>query len=124
MDVSDLITSGFIKVDNLAGGPMRAVIADVVPGRFGRPDMELQGGGTLGLNGTNLRTMSNAWGPLTEEWVGKEIELYVGKTTYEGKDRDSVLVRTISPHTAWKNKFGAPAGSQPRHKELDDEIPF
>jgi hypothetical protein len=123
MDVSDLITSGFIKVDTLASGPMRAVVSDVVDGRFGKPDLQLQGGGALGLNATNLRTMANAWGPETDNWIGKEIELYVGKTSYEGRDRDSVLVRTISPHTAWRSTSGVPR-PQPRHKELDDDIPF
>lgn len=123
MDISDQISSGFIKPEHL-DHPERAIIANVAPGRFDRPDMELQDGRTLGLNGTNLRTMNSAWGPLTEEWVGKEIELYVGKTTYNGQERDSVLVRTISPHIAWRSKMGAPAGSQARKKELDDDIPF
>jgi hypothetical protein len=120
MDVSDLLLSGFIKVDTLGGQPRRDVITGVIQGRFDRPDMELQGGGTLGLNATNLRTLASAWGPLTEDWVGKEIELYVGKTFYNGQDRDSVLVRTISPNTAWS---AAPIGT-PRRKELDDDIPF
>jgi hypothetical protein len=126
MDISDQInSSGFIKVPDLADGPRRAVIADVRPGRFKGPDMELQDGSVLSLNATNMRTLANAWGTETDGWIGKEIELYVGKTQFQGQDRDSVLVRTISPPI--------PLGERPKPKlkpasnssaELNDEIPF
>jgi hypothetical protein len=124
MDVSGMLMSGFIKADTVANGPVRGVIANVAPGKFERPDMELQDGGTLGLNATNLRTLSAAWGPETNEWIGKEVELYLGKTVYMGKEQDSVLVKAISPATPWRSRTGAPAGSQSRQKELDDDIPF
>jgi hypothetical protein len=123
MDISGHIGSGFIKAEHL-NGPERHVIANVADGKFDRPDMELQDGRVLGLNATNMRTMAAAWGNETNDWIGKEIELYAGKTMYQGQERDSVLVRTISPHTAWRSRTGAPAGSQSRQKELDDDIPF
>lgn len=127
MNIDDYISSGgFIKVETVmdAGGTIRDVITDVRPGSFDRPDMELQGGGVLGLNNTNSRTLKQAWGPNTDAWIGKEVELYIGKTTYKGSQQDSVMVRAISPHTEWRSRFGEPAGSKPRRKELDDEIPF
>lgn len=124
MKMGEYLGKGFIRAEHLSNGPERAVIANVEPGQYERPDLELQDGRKLGLNQTNLRTLCSAWGDESNDWIGKEIELYLGKTTFNNQDRESVLVRTISPRIPWRAKTGAPAGSQPRGKELDDEIPF
>jgi hypothetical protein len=124
MDISDQLLSGFIKVGDLARGPRRDVVAYVTMGRFGKPDVEFQGGGILSLNATNLRTIANAWGTETNDWIGKELEMYVGKVAYQGQDMPSVMVRTISPPIPPKPKqqqnlpTGTPRGFH------DDEIPF
>jgi hypothetical protein len=124
MDISDQISSGFIKVPDLAAGPRRAAIASVRPGRFERPDVEFQDGSILSLNATNMRILARAWGTETDAWTGKEVELYVGQTEFQGQKRDSVLVRAISPDI--------PKGQQPKPKPaagggrdpMDDAIPF
>jgi hypothetical protein len=126
MDISDQMTSsGFIKVPDLANGPERNVIDDVRPGRYERPDLFLQGGRMLSLNVTNMRALASAWGTETDAWIGKEVELYVGKIQFQGQDRDSVLVRAISPAIPLSERAKAP--SPPKQKlssELNDDIPF
>lgn len=126
MDISDQISSGFIKVADLAGGTRREVIADVRPGKYQNPDCEFQSGAVLTLNATNMRTMADVWGPETDAWTGKEIELYVGKTQYQGQDRDSVLVKTISPPipASERPKPTVAAPKSSRADDLSDEIPF
>lgn len=128
MDISDQISSsGFIKVPDLADGPRRAVIADVRPGRFKGPDMELQDGNILSLNATNMRMLANAWGTETDRWIGKEIELYVGKTQFQGETRDSVLVKTISPPVPLAERpqpKPKPAAKPAATVDMDDSIPF
>jgi hypothetical protein len=122
MDISDQLGSNeFIKVHHLTG-PRRDVIANVTEGRFG-PEAEFQGGGKLSLNQTNLRALANAWGPETDAWIGKEIELYVGKTTFNNEQRDSVLVRPISPVLTQAER-PTPKPKPPIQNDLDDEIPF
>jgi hypothetical protein len=122
MDISDQLLTGFIKFQHVADGPRRDVIAAVAPGRFG-PEAEMQGGGTLSLNQTNLRKLADAWGTETDRWIGKEVELYAGKTRYQGEDRDSVLVRTISPALTMAERAAAKPKQTLKH-DLNDEIPF
>jgi hypothetical protein len=129
MDISEQISSGgFIKVADLAGGPRREVIAEVRPGRYQNPDCEFQSGAILTLNATNMRTMAAVWGPETDAWTAKEIELYVGKTQYQGQDRDSVLVKTISPPIPIAERpKPKPAVAAPKRAapvDMDDSIPF
>jgi hypothetical protein len=125
MDISDQISSGFIKVSDLAGGPRRAAIAYVRPGRFERPDVEFQDGSMLSLNATNMRILARAWGTETDAWTGKEVELYVGKTEFQGQQRDSVLVRTISPAIpSAQQPKPKPAGGGGGRAPMDDGIPF
>jgi hypothetical protein len=123
MDISDQLLSGFIKVGDIAGGPRRDVVAYATRNRFGKTDLEMQGGGTLSLNQTNLRTIANAWGNETNDWIGKELEMYVGKVNYQGQDMDSVLVRTISPPIPPRPT--RPKTQPPSRGSFnDDEIPF
>jgi hypothetical protein len=129
MDVSNFVSSsGFIKPADLADGPRREVIADVRPGKYERPDMEFQSGGILSINGTNMRILTNAWGTETDAWAGKEVELYVGKTQFQGQDRDSVLVKTISPPIPSSERpKPKPTVAAPKSSladDLSDEIPF
>lgn len=125
MNINEYITTGgFIKTDTVADGPIRDCISDCKPGRFDRPDLYLQGGGILGLNGTNLRTLRSAWGPESDHWIGKEIELYLGQLKYNGTDNDSVLIRCISPPTPWRDKAVEQHKALPLKQDLSDEIPF
>jgi len=113
VDVSGYLSTHFVKVSDLAGGSRRCVISEIEIGKFERPDVRFQDDTALGLNVTNLRTLSNAWGPETDGWIGREVELFVGKLKYNGAENDAVLVRPISP-------------AVPRTVAVDmnDEIPF
>jgi hypothetical protein len=124
MDISDQISSGFIKVPDLAGGTRRAVIAEVRPGKYERPDVEFQDGSMLSLNATNLRTLAAAWGTETDLWVGKEVEAYVGKTTYNGKEQDSVLLLPISPPIPLAERPPPKPKPAAAMTPMDDEIPY
>lgn len=129
MNIDSYITSsGFITSDTVYGGPIRDTIADCKMGKYEKLNLHLQGGGILGLNQTNLRTLRNAWGPESENWVGKEIELSLGQTKWQGEDKDTVVLRPVSSPTAWnKQAVGqnpltrAPASSA---KDFDDSVPF
>jgi hypothetical protein len=124
MDISDQIISGFIKVQHLTDGPRRDVIAGVAQGRFGL-EIEFQDGSKLGLNQTNLRKLADAWSTETDHWIGKEVEMYAGKTQYQGEQRDSVLVRPISPALSMAERpKPKPKQSPSGGGDMNDEIPF
>jgi hypothetical protein len=38
-----------------------------------------------------------SYGRESRDWIGREIELYIGATTYQGREQESVLVKPISP---------------------------
>lgn len=129
MNIEDYITKGgFITADTVAGGPINDTVADCKMGRFERLDLHLRGGGILGLNQTNLKALRTAWGPESNDWIGKEVELSLGRTKYQGEERATVVLRTISPPTAWNRQ---PAGQKPLTRvpaksrdDLNDEVPF
>ena len=115
MDISDQLVSGFIKVHHL-DVPRRDVIADVALGRFGT-EIEFQDGSKLSLN------VADAWSTETDNWLGKELEMYAGKAKFGGKDVDSVMVRPISPAIPMSER-PRPKPRQSVSSELNDEVPF
>jgi hypothetical protein len=76
------------------------------------------------LNQTNVRILIRAYGPESRDWIGREIELYIGPTTYRGQVQDSILVKPISPSIPLsERKPMMPAKSAPK-PPIDDDIPF
>lgn len=126
MDVSQFVESGFLKVADLAGGTRQCVIASVRPGKFERPDMEFQDGCVLSLNATNMKILANAYGIETDDWIGKAVELYPGKTEFQGQQRDSVLIQPVSPAIPFdqRKKPTPKANRRAGDPDLDDTIPF
>lgn len=47
----------------------------------------------LVLNKVNSRTIAGLYGPDTEQWVGKKIELYRSETSFQGKTVPCIRVR-------------------------------
>ncbi len=120
MDVSRHIGASFLKPADITE-PRRAVIADVREGKYSNPDCEFQDGGVLTLNTTNMRVLANAWSTDTDLWLGKEVELYVGKTKFQDRQIDSVLVKPISEALTMAER---PKPSTTTRQDLNDEIPF
>ena len=76
-----------------------------------------ESGEALSVNSTNNRTLMRAYGSNSDEWVGKDVELALGRIKFQGEWKDAVIVKPISPSIAAANKAEAAA-------KLDDEIPF
>ncbi|PWT73224.1 MAG: hypothetical protein C5B60_08485 [Chloroflexi bacterium] len=121
MDMSKYFGGKFLKVEDIkaAGGLVKVRIVDVTEGRFDRPDLHFDDGSQMGVNATNGRVLARAYGFNSDDWIDKEVELYVGQVQFQGNLQDAILIKTISPPI--ENK--APAKTGPRGG-LDDEIPF
>jgi hypothetical protein len=94
--------------------------------RIEKLDLHLEDGDKLSLNATNVKTLARNYGRDSRDWVGRDVELYIGKVEWKGEEQDSVLVRPISaPISAEKRRTPEP-GHEPAStaRELDDEIPF
>ena len=120
MDMRKYSGSNFLKVDDVRAEPLREIVASVKIGKFDRPNMHFESGDCLSLNSTNTHTLIKAFGPNSDDWIGREIELHIGEIEFEGKPIDAILVRPISPPLAAAERT-KPATD---HDEMNDAIPF
>jgi hypothetical protein len=119
MDMSQYNGAAFLKVGDVkVNGPIRVVIADIVLGKYGKPDVSFSDGTKLSLNATNNKILCQAYGAEGDDWIGKEIELSLGEIEYQGKPQQAVLVKPISPPIEKKPPKRKPGG------DMEDEIPF
>jgi hypothetical protein len=80
--------------------------------------------GVVASPSAHFRSVLNlSYGFDDQDWIGAEIELYVGLTRFKGEDRDSVLIKPISP--AKPDATRTPRRSTRKSGDnMDDEIPF
>jgi hypothetical protein len=123
MDVTKYLGSLFLKVEDVRNAHREVLITDCSLGQYDKLDLTFDGGDRLSLNTTNVRTLARAYGRDSDEWVGKTIELYIGKTEYRGEEQDSILVRPVSPATASEKQSEA-AAPRKLSDDLSDDIPF
>jgi hypothetical protein len=139
MDMRKYAGETFLKLEHVRSGPLQATIAEVRLGKFDKPNLILDDGQALSVNATNNSTLIRAYGPNSDDWLGKEIELYAGEVEFQGKQMEAVLVRPISPplKTSERTKlpppeaaFGtpkstkAPAKKSGGNADFGDEIPY
>jgi hypothetical protein len=119
VDVTKYLGSAFLKPRDVAAGPVRVVIADVVEGKYDKLDATFDDGTRLSLNVTNTRILARAYGTSAADWVGKEVELYLGEVEFKDKKQEAVLVKPISPPVEKK-----PPPKRKPGGDMEDEIPF
>ena len=117
MDMQEFSGGGFVKVDDVKEGPIKEQIDAVKLGKWDKPNLVFESGSLLSVNATNNRILMRAYGRNSDDWVGKEIELYLGEIEFQGTPQEAVLVRPISPPIKPKKP---PAEKPP----FDDEIPW
>jgi hypothetical protein len=83
--------------DMIPGQPERVTISQVLLGRFDNPDLCFTDGSKMSLNATNTRRLISAYGEDSDAWVGKEVELTRGETTYENEPKATIIVQPVSP---------------------------
>jgi hypothetical protein len=121
MDMRKYAGEHFIGVEDVRDRPLQVEIAVIKEGKFGRPNLVFEDGGILSLNATNTKILIRNYGPDGDGWVGKEIELTLGKVSYQGDENDSVVIKPISPQIAAKEKTAA---AKKLGDELNDDIPY
>ena len=112
----------FITFEDVVNGPMQAKTVDCEIGGYGRPVLELDNGRKFSVNKTSAQVLIETYGADSRDWLRKDIELFAGKTKYEGGERDSVLVRPISPPTPFKERTPVPKQPpKPTSSSFDDD---
>ena len=104
MNVNEAFPSKYLKASDLSGKKVRVMISKV--------DMEEVGDGNkpvayfagkqkgLVLNKTNAMIIASQYGPETNGWEGAEIDLYPGKTQFNGQMVDCLKVEVPARNAA------------------------
>jgi hypothetical protein len=119
-DMSKYAGASFIKFEDVAHGSRTEKIVAVSIGGYDRPVAKFEGGDSLSLNSTNVKTLIKNYGKDNHDWLGCVVELYAGETDFKGEKKDSVLLRPISP----VKPFDERTPPAPRKYAPDDDIPF
>jgi hypothetical protein len=125
MDMRKYAGEQYLKVDDVRHGSLLVQIAVVKPGKFDKPDVVFETGQILSLSVTNDKILVRAYGPDSDDWLGKEIELTLGQIEFEKKPQDAIIVVPSSPalnETERKAAQDRLAAKNPG--EMNDMIPF
>jgi hypothetical protein len=121
MRMSDYAGSKFLKIEDVANGPIEGVIVDITMGSYNKPVITFKNGDQLSLNKTNVRTLIDELGDESDHWIGHKIELYQGEVSVQGERQSCVLVRVVP---GAKQPVQSIVRTTTHKSELDDEIPY
>jgi hypothetical protein len=125
MDLTKFFGAVFLKVDDVkASGPIVVKIVGIAEGQFGKPNLTFDNGSVLSVNATNGPTLMRAYGAESNDWIGKQIELSIGRTQFQGEARDSIMVRPISPPIQKRPLPKPSLVADAVEEDLNDPIPF
>lgn len=124
MDISTAYPGKFLKSADLKGKSHRLTIShcqmeDMGGGDEQKPVIYFEGKNQgFVLNKTNSRIVWNMHGKHTEEWCGKEIEIYVGRTSMNGRPCDGIMVREEA------SQQQPPPAAPDVGDDSDEDVPF
>jgi hypothetical protein len=127
MNVFKIIPSTYLNAAGLGGKEIRDTISRVSAVEFDRGESKLvvaldkDGRGVI-LNRTNLETIVAAYGPETDDWVGKPVVVRAEPTTFQGRKIQGIRVHI--PPAAGSNRSGASNPFAATNTSDDDGIPF
>lgn len=139
MDINDAFPSKYLKASDLNGitptlNISHVTIEEVGKDKDRRPCIYFQGHekGVV-LNKTNATNIGNAYGPNTDNWIGKAVTLFTTWVDFQGQSVEAIRLRPadkgVMGKPAAKPAFGDP-GARPSGPDPfasgnpDDSIPF
>lgn len=131
MNINGAFPSDYLKESDLQGKTFTMTMGRVEIAKLGddqKPILYFQGAEKgLALNKTNANTIADAYGPETDNWHGKKLEVYPSETDYQGKRVPCIRVRIPrdggqqAPESYGGNPNLPAAGGA---ADLNDEVPF
>ncbi len=115
-DVNKIYQGEFLRADQLGGQTRRATIEAAVVEVLGQGEKAAQKivlrlakiKARLPLNKTNATTLAAAWGPMTDNWIGRPIDLRPEKVLFSGS-----MVAAIRVAPVFEPSKPAPAAAAP-----------
>ena len=128
-NINELYQGEFLRADQLGGVPRRAVIEATTVEVIGQGENASQklvlkftkGKQRLPLNKTNALTLAAAWGPNSDNWMGRTIELRSEKVAFSGRIVDAIRVRAVAAPAPAAALAPAPVAPPEPPAELPDE---
>jgi hypothetical protein len=130
MDMRPFAAKTFLKTVAVSEGPLLLWIAEIKPGKYDKPDIHFESGEILSLNATNTAILVRAYGPDSNAYIRKQVELSLGKVPFQGELQDSIVIKPISPatdaaeRTDLTAKIDTAEKTRTKNGDMDDEIPF
>lgn len=126
MNINDQFPSKFLKASDLSGGEVTVTIKDCIVEAIGedkRPVLYFAGKekGVV-LNKTNATNIGDAYGPDTDEWLGKKVTLYTTYVDFQGRSMEAIRIRPARDKQPAPKPAVAPAFDGPGPD--DETIPF
>ena len=123
-NVNNMFPSKWLRASDLQGKEPtvtieRMTMEDVEQGKDAQPVLHFAGKDKgLVLNKTNAMNVATIYGPETDAWIGKNIQLFTTFVDFQGRSVEAIRVKPVQPNAA-------PAAPEPAgpHDPLD-EIPF
>lgn len=126
MNISEVYPSKYLKAEDLQGKEIPVTIANVEIEKIGqgndhKPVAYFEGKDKgVALNKTNSTNIAAAYGPETDDWIGKRVILYTAWVDYQGKSVQAIRIRPDHGRQRTQPQRQAP----PPPADLDDDIPF
>jgi hypothetical protein len=131
MNISEMVGGGnTLKSEDIKGrGDQRVIIESVSSREFDSDKGKTKKGvitfrgkqKALVCNQVNANLIAEMYGPETDNWIGKEITLYVARVEFAGKLVDGIRVRLPEDRVPDKIETGR---RQSVKEEMSDDIPF
>ena len=104
MNINDSYPSNYIKSSDMKGQARRLIMDHIESEDVGddfKPVLYFRGAKKgLVLNKTNANLIASVYGPETDGWAGKEIEVFPTQTEFRGQTVDCLRVRMHVPPAA------------------------
>jgi hypothetical protein len=145
-DVNAIYQSEFLRAEQLGGQVRHATVEAATVEVLGQGEQAQQKivlklvkvKQRLPLNKTNAQTLAATWGPMTDNWIGRQLDLRSEKVMFAGKMVDSIRVAAVpearkAPPAAAPAAAPAPVPAAPLGdaaepdewpEELADDIPW
>ena len=128
MKVSDAYPSRFLKAQDVQGRPVRATISGCTLEDLGdsrKLALSFQGRSKqLVVNKTNANLLASWFGDDTDQWAGREIEIYADKTSMQGRIVDCLRVRLPQQPAAAPAQPVTPAAAPAAAGDLQEDVPW
>jgi hypothetical protein len=135
MDINQVFPTKYLSAGDLQGKAVQVQIAHVVLEVVGNPAENLpvmyfhgKAKGVV-LNKTNANAVAQAYGPDTDNWPGKLVEVFPSTTEFAGKIVDCIRMRPFvegvtTPSIDQQPIAPAPPTPAAAVPVMDDDIPF